>query len=76
MDNGNVKVSTYRGTATLSFHHPKSNSLTSKLLAEITEAINKLSVDKEVRVVVIRSEGEKTFSAGASLDELYKLSTF
>jgi len=76
MENGTVKVSTYHGTATLSFHHPKSNSLTSKLIAEITEAINKFSVDKEVRAIIIRSEGEKTFSAGASFDELSKVSNF
>ncbi|MBI1936974.1 MAG: enoyl-CoA hydratase/isomerase family protein [Ignavibacteriales bacterium] len=70
MDNGKVAVNLYQGIATVSFHHPKSNSLPSKLLKELTEAINKLSTNKEARVIIIRSEGDKTFCAGASFDEL------
>lgn len=70
MDNGKVAVNLYQGIATVSFHHPKSNSLPSKLLKELTEAIDKLSTNKEARVIIIRSEGDKTFCAGASFDEL------
>lgn len=70
MDNGKVAVNLYQGIATVSFHHPKSNSLPSKLLKELTEAINKLSTNKDARVIIIRSEGDKTFCAGASFDEL------
>lgn len=70
MDNGKVAVNLYQGIATVSFHHPKSNSLPSKLLKELTEAINKLSINKDARVIIIRSEGDKTFCAGASFDEL------
>lgn len=73
MDNGKVTSSIYQGIATVSFHHPKSNSLPSSLVNELTEAINKSAVDKNIKVIVLRSEGEKIFCAGASFDELAKL---
>lgn len=76
MDNGKVSVSNINGIATVSFSHPKSNSLPAKLLKEITEAINKMAHDKNARVIVIRSEGEKAFCSGASFDELLTIKDF
>ena len=55
MDKGNITVSTYHGIATVSFHHPKSNSLPSNLIIELTDSINKFAVDKDVRVIILRS---------------------
>lgn len=76
MDSGKIIVNIIEGVATLSFSHPKSNSLPKKLLKEITEAIDKLSADKKARVIIIRSEGEKTFCSGASFDELISIKDF
>lgn len=76
MENGKVTVSILNGIATVSFFHPKSNSLPLKLLKEITEAINKLAADKNSNVIIIRSEGEKSFCGGASFDELLSIKDF
>ncbi|GGG91775.1 enoyl-CoA hydratase [Polaribacter pacificus] len=56
--------------ATLEFGHPASNSFPSGLLARLTAEINLLSKNEEVAVIVLKSEGEKAFCAGASFDEL------
>lgn len=71
--NGKVTVSSINGIASICFSHPKSNSLPTRLLKQITEAINKLSVDKNAHVIVLRSEGDKAFCAGASFDELLEI---
>lgn len=76
MDTGKVTVNVSNDIATLTFAHPKSNSLPAKLLKEITESINKLASDKNGKVIIIRSEGEKSFCGGASFDELLAIKDF
>ena len=56
--------------ATVTFYHPASNSFPSDLINRLIENINRLSNDKNVNVIVLQSEGDKTFCAGASFDEL------
>lgn len=73
MDKENISVSTYHGIATISFHNSKGNSISSKLAAQLTEAIDEFAGNSSVRVIIIRSEGENTFCAGASFDEMVKL---
>ena len=73
MDKGSISVNTYHGIATISFSHPKSNSLSSDLAAQLTDTIINLAGNDDVRVIILRSEGEKTFCAGASFDEMAKL---
>lgn len=70
MNNGKVTINQINGIATISFHHPKGNSLPSKMLKEITAAVNKLAKDNSAHVIIIRSDGEKVFCGGASFDEL------
>jgi len=70
MENGHVKVDTQSGIATISFFHPQSNSLPGALLRELGDTITRVSNDPETVVIVLRSEGEKAFCAGASFDEL------
>lgn len=62
--------------ATVTFHHPKSNSLPEKLLNELAEQISTAGNNDEVKVIVLKSEGEKTFCAGASFDELEAITDF
>lgn len=76
MDTGKVTVNVSNDIATLAFAHPKSNSLPAKLLKEITDSINKLASDKNAKVIIIRSEGEKSFCGGASFDELLAIKDF
>lgn len=70
---GKITVSTINGVASISFSHPKSNSLTTKMCREITDILNKLAADKNAHVIVLRSEGDKTFCAGASFDEMLEI---
>ena len=70
MDNGCVKTDIAEGIATVTFHHPKSNSLPGTILRAMAKAIEDAGKDPAVRVVVLRSEGGKAFCAGASFDEL------
>ena len=74
--NGFVKSEKSGHKLYITFHHPKSNSLPSNLLNELAEQINAASNDDEINVVIIKSEGEKTFCAGASFDELLLIDNF
>ncbi len=70
MSNGTVTTSTNNGITTISFFHPQSNSLPGALLMELGDSITKAGKDAATIVVILRSEGEKAFCAGASFDEL------
>lgn len=56
--------------ATVEFGHAASNSFPSVLLKRLSSEIDALSVNKEVQLIVLKSEGKKAFCAGASFDEL------
>ncbi|MFT5168805.1 MAG: methylglutaconyl-CoA hydratase [Saprospiraceae bacterium] len=56
--------------ATVTFYHPAHNSLPGKLLAELRDAIDQAGQDENVLVIILKSEGDRTFCAGASFDEL------
>jgi len=58
------------GIATIVFGHPMSNSLPGSVLQKLADTIHTLGQNDHVKVVVLRSQGEKTFCAGASFDEL------
>ena len=67
---GHVKVDHHHGITTIEFFHPQSNSLPAKILDELAQSIHRAGNDDETKVVVLRSEGDKAFCAGASFDEL------
>lgn len=58
------------GIATITFFHPSHNSLPGALLTELAQTITAVGQQAGTKVIVLRSEGEKTFCAGASFDEL------
>jgi methylglutaconyl-CoA hydratase len=70
---GGVITEISNGIATISFNHPKSNSLPGHVLKALADTINETGKQNDVRVIVLKSEGEKTFCAGASFDELLSL---
>ena len=73
-DNGNVSFfKSANGVATISFYHPAQNSLPAALLNDLTANIEKAGNDNEVKVIVLKSEGDRTFCAGASFDELLQI---
>lgn len=71
--NGYVNVENHKGITTIEFFHPQSNSLPHRILDELANEIHDAGVDRETKVIVLRSGGEKAFCAGASFDELSKI---
>ena len=61
------------GLATIEFFHPKHNSLPSDILAKLAQSITQAGNDHEVKLIVLKSGGERTFCAGASFDELISI---
>ena len=70
---GNVTCVSENGVATITFYHPSQNSLPALLLAEISYEIAKAGDDINVRIIVLKSAGDRTFCAGASFDELLEI---
>lgn len=67
---GTVTSTITNNIATVSFFHPRSNSLPGALLRKIAAAIDEAGANDAAKVVVLKSEGEKAFCGGASFDEL------
>lgn len=67
---GSVTTSIDKGLATITFSHPAHNSLPGYLLSELTMQINEAGKSKEVLIILLQSESDRTFCAGASFDEL------
>lgn len=75
MNDGYVKSDVIDGIATVTFHHPKSNSLPGHVLRSMAQAIEDAGRNTDVRVIILRSDGDKAFCAGASFDELASIDT-
>lgn len=65
-----VKKQIKNGIATVEFFHPAHNSLPSNILAELARTITAVGEDENVKVVILKSGGDRTFCAGASFNEL------
>lgn len=72
-ENGSLYVNLKNKIATVEFGHPASNSFPSVLLDRLEKEIKLLSENDDVNVILLRSEGVKTFCAGASFDELINI---
>src|SRR5690606_8836165 len=73
--NGSLYTNIVNGIATVEFGHPAGNSFVADLLDRLTLAIDQLSENIEVSVIVLRSEGDRAFCGGASFEELTQIST-
>lgn len=65
-----VRSKIENGIGTITFFHPQSNSMPGQQLRNLAAEVEKLGKDDNVKVIVLKSEGEKAFCAGASFDEL------
>lgn len=70
---GHVKTTISNGIARITFFHPQSNSMPGHLLRKLAEEITAAGQNPEAKVIVMQSEGEKSFCAGASFDELISI---
>lgn len=68
--NGNLSTIINNHIATIEFGHPASNSFPSELSDRLSDKFNEISLNKDVHVIVLRSEGDRAFCAGAFFDEL------
>jgi len=71
-----VKTEISNGIATITFFHPQSNSLPGAILRKLADEITAAGNNAQVKVIVLKSQGEKAFCAGASFDELMSIQNF
>src|SRR6056297_1742717 len=73
-ENGSLYTSINGMVATIEFGHPASNSFVAVLLERLAKEFNELSENEDAHVILLKSEGDKTFCAGASFNELMAVS--
>ena len=73
-ENGSLYTKINGKVATIEFGHPASNSFVAQLLDRLTNEFHKLSENSDIVVIVLKSEGDRAFCAGASFDELMAVS--
>ncbi len=61
------------GISTIEFFHPAHNSLPGNILAELVTHINEAGKNEDVKVIILKSGGERIFCAGASFKELISI---
>ena len=72
--NGSLYTKIDGKVATVEFGHPASNSFVAEMLDRLTAELNKLSENEDITVIILKSEGDRAFCAGASFDELMAVS--
>ena len=65
-----VKQTIENAVAYIEFFHPAHNSLPGDVLAELAQTITEAGNNNKIKVIVLKSGGDRTFCAGASFNEL------
>lgn len=65
-----VKQTIENGVGYIEFFHPAHNSLPSDILARLADTITEAGQNYKIKVIVLKSGGDRTFCAGASFNEL------
>ena len=65
-----VKLDIKHGIGEIEFFHPQSNALPKSILEKLANTITEAGENNEIKVIILRSGGERAFCAGASFDEL------
>lgn len=73
MNEAYVKYKTHNNIATIEFFHPEQNSLPGNILALLAQTITEAGNAPEVKVIILKSGGDRTFCAGASFKELINI---
>ena len=73
---GSVNLEIKDGVGKIEFHHPQSNSLPSHILENLAQTIEKCGHNDNIKIVILKSQGDRVFCAGASFDELSSISNF
>ncbi|MDC3194772.1 enoyl-CoA hydratase/isomerase family protein [Flavobacteriaceae bacterium] len=65
-----VKQTIENNISFIEFYHPSHNSLPGDILQQLVDLIKNAGDNEDVKVIVLKSGGERTFCAGASFTEL------
>ena len=68
-----VRQTIENGIGTIEFFHPEHNSLPGDILAELADTITKAGTNNAIKVIILKSGGDRTFCAGASFNELINI---
>ena len=70
MEQPYVTLSVKNEVGTIEFYHPAHNAMPSDVLLKLQQTIVKADANTTVKVIILKSGGNKTFCAGASFNEL------
>ncbi len=73
MSDPHVKEHIENGISTIEFFHPAHNSLPGDILAKLAATITGAGENDAVKVIILKSGGDRTFCAGASFKELINI---
>lgn len=65
-----VNLSISDGIGTIEFFTPQSNSLPGAVLSQLANTVTEAGNNPEIKVIILKSGGDRAFCAGASFDEL------
>jgi len=68
-----VKQNIENGVGYIEFFHQEHNSLPANLLAKLVQTISDAGNNEDIKVIVLKSGGDRTFCAGASFKELINI---
>ena len=68
-----VKLDVKNSIGTIEFYHPQSNALPANILSELANTIQNAGEDNDIKVIILKSGGDRAFCAGASFDELISI---
>lgn len=70
MENAYVTLTIENKVGYIEFFHPNRNSMPSHVLSKLENTIAEAGKNDDVKVIVLKSGGDRTFCAGASFNEL------
>jgi methylglutaconyl-CoA hydratase len=73
MSNPYVKIDIENEVGYIEFFHPAHNSLPGNILSKLAQTITKAGHNDNIKVIVLKSGGDRTFCAGASFSELINI---
>lgn len=70
-----VTLSVENNVGYIEFFHPAQNAMPANLLTQLISVIKEADASKEIKVIILKSGGDRTFCAGANFSELMAIET-
>jgi enoyl-CoA hydratase len=68
-----LTVATKDAVATVEFGHPPANALSAAVIADLSDAVDRLAADPGIRAVVFTATGDRAYLSGADITEFPEL---